>query len=72
MIRLWWCLHSPWHKWIRCEPVSEISDKITCSCGQEYGMNNNVRVILPWHMVSGLYDDLARINADVGSARSGS
>jgi hypothetical protein len=57
MLGMWWCLHSPWHKWIKCEPVSSIADKLTCSCGREYGMNNSERIMLPWHQVSSLYDD---------------
>jgi hypothetical protein len=69
MLRMWWCLRSPWHRWTKVVRVSDVSDKITCSCGREYGMNNCERIILPWHMVKPLYDDLARINGDVGPAR---
>lgn len=63
MMGMWWCLHAPWHKIVKCEPVSRISDKLTCSCGREYGVNNSERIILPWHMVKGLYDTLPRLNA---------
>lgn len=69
MFGMWWCLTMPWHKIIKCQPVSEISDKLTCSCGRAYGMNNHERIILPWDMVSGLYDDIARINAPVSGLK---
>lgn len=71
MFRMWCCLTLPWHKWVKCEPVSSISDKMTCSCGREYGINNSERIILPWHMVSELYDDLARINGAMSRSGDG-
>jgi hypothetical protein len=66
MFRMWWCLRAPWHRWVKREPVSGVSDKLTCSCGREYGMNHSERIILPWGDVKSFYDDLARINAGVG------
>lgn len=57
MMRMYICTFAPWHKWVKCEPVSAISDKLTCSCGRAYGMNNSERIMLPWHMVSNFYDD---------------
>jgi len=64
---MWWCLTMPWHKWVRREPVSDISDKMTCSCGRQYGMNNSERIILPWEDVKPFYDAIDRINGDVKS-----
>lgn len=66
MIQMWLCLRMPWHRWVKREPVSSISDKVTCSCGRQYGMNHSERIILPWRMVSELYDTLARIKRDGG------
>lgn len=52
---MWRCLWLPWHKFIVVKPVSKDSDYIKCSCGREYGINHNVRSILPWSDVRGLY-----------------
>lgn len=50
------CLYLPWHKFVARKRVSAQSDYVRCSCGREYGMNHDVRVILPWSDVRHLYD----------------
>jgi len=57
MFKMWRCTMLPRHKWVRCEPVSSISDKLTCSCGQAFGMNNLEGIMLPWELVADFYQD---------------
>jgi hypothetical protein len=57
MLRMWMCCFLPWHRWTKCAPVSPNSDKLTCSCGREYGMNNDQQIMLPWWMVKTLYSN---------------
>lgn len=57
------CTFLPWHKWAKRERLTGSSDKLTCSCGREYGINYDVGAILPWNEVRSLYDDLARLSA---------
>jgi hypothetical protein len=68
MFRAWLCCILPWHKWVSCEPVSSISDKLTCSCGQAYGMNNIEQIMLPWRDVEPFYRAKA-VRPAVGSSR---
>lgn len=51
------CLWLPWHRFVVRRRVSAQSDYLKCSCGREYGMNRDVRVILPWDDVKGFYHD---------------
>lgn len=50
------CLWLPWHRWVARKKVSAQSDYLRCSCGREYGMNHDVRVILPWDEVRSIYE----------------
>ena len=52
----WWCLW--WHKDLTVvRRVSPSSDHVRCdTCGREYGMNHDVRAILPWADVRHLYE----------------
>ena len=54
---VWSCTHLPWHRFVIRRRVSEQSEKVTCSCGRSYGINHDVRVILPWDDVKSFYDD---------------
>jgi hypothetical protein len=58
---IWACTHLPWHRFVIRKRVSASSEKITCSCGRAYGMNHDVRAILPWEDVKSLYDAIDRI-----------
>jgi hypothetical protein len=53
----WWCLW--WHKSLTVvRRVSAHTDLVRCDkCGREYGMNHDVRAILPWHEVRGFYEN---------------
>jgi hypothetical protein len=53
---IWLCNHLPWHKWASRKKLSDDSERLTCSCGRMYGMNHNVRTILPWDDVKDLYE----------------
>jgi hypothetical protein len=52
----WWCLW--WHKsLVKVARVSWATDRVKCTkCGREYGMNHDVRGILPWNEVAHLYE----------------
>jgi hypothetical protein len=60
---IWLCTHLPWHRFVIRKRVSEQSEKITCSCGRAYGMNHNVRAILPWDDVKEFYERKDRRHA---------
>ena len=42
------CLWLPWHRFIVRKRMSAQTDYLRCSCGREYGINHDARVILPW------------------------
>lgn len=67
MFKLWLCLRLPWHRFVKQEKMSDVSDRVTCSCGRMYGMNHSERIILPWDDVKQLYVDLARIRGAAAS-----
>jgi hypothetical protein len=52
---MWWCLR--WHRQLDLiAHVSEQSDRVKCAkCGREYGVNHDVRAVLPWSEVAGFY-----------------
>lgn len=54
--REWLCLRLPWHRFVERRRVSVQSEYLRCSCGREYGINHDVRVILPWHEIAYAYD----------------
>lgn len=49
------CFWLPWHKIVARKRASASSEYLRCSCGREYGMNHDVRVILPWDDVRSIY-----------------
>jgi hypothetical protein len=51
------CFWLPWHKLIVCKRVSVQCDYLRCSCGREYGINHDVRVILPWSSVRHIHEE---------------
>ena len=52
---MWWCLR--WHRKLDLiAHVSNHSDHVKCAkCGREYGVNHDVRTVLPWSEVAGFY-----------------
>ena len=59
MIRMYWCLIAPWHKFrVVGRPSGEWSAHIRCSCGREYGVNDDARTILPWSCVAEFYREV--------------
>jgi hypothetical protein len=52
----WWCLKMPWHRWAVVKEYGR-SRHIRCQhCGREYGMNDDVCVVLPWYEVREAYE----------------
>ena len=43
-----WCQNMPWHYWVIEKRLSEMSIKLTCSCGKQYAVHEGIGIILPW------------------------
>jgi hypothetical protein len=49
-----WCFRR--HSIVHREWVSDLSEKLTCSCGRLYGINHHVGIALPWDRVKEFYE----------------
>lgn len=52
----WRCLWLWWHRLVEVRAVSAQSDYLRCSCGREYGLNHDVRVVVPYEAVRNCYE----------------
>lgn len=60
-LRLAWCMSMPWHRWYHIKWLSEQSEMLRCRhCGRRWSSNHDVRVTLPWEIVSEFHNDRER------------
>jgi hypothetical protein len=52
----WRCRWLRWHRLSLVVHVSAVADHLRCSCGREYGINHDVRAVLPWAEVRSFYE----------------
>lgn len=52
----WRCMLLPWHRLGRFKKLSRDADYFRCSCGREYAMHHEVRCVVPWSAVRGMYE----------------
>jgi hypothetical protein len=58
-VLIWWprrCFSLSWHHIVSRWPLTEQSEKVTCSCGKSFGINHAVQIVLPWDSVKELYE----------------
>jgi hypothetical protein len=58
-----------WHRFFKITRLSAQSDHIGCkACRRQWGMNHDVRVIVPWDDVRSLYVELGYRDQEVARA----